>query len=341
LWLDVALSSARPPAGAPQASSSNFFILGTHGEVLTNRLKLDGSAAIARVLDSHAGRWGWLQLEAHAPVATVGGFFFDYQEAFRYQLGGGQIQREFAIGATDFTLRPAVTVARWRTDSLASTFAVAGGSLQWTRTRGPIRYRITGDAFATGDNGYARGGYGAVSADVFAVIADYGFGASVSHAVHSRGNESGFLVWGSRALGERWRVDAQISQAVPDAVFGSPGRLGVNINASWLVADRRPPPAPALTTLGATGRRGRIVRFQVAVPNAKSVAVSGSFSEWKPIALKRAVGDVWSGNVTIPLGTYQYGFVINGKEWFIPPGALDVVDDGFGRKNVTLVVSSQ
>ena len=339
--MDFALSSARPPAGAPQATTSNFGILGMHGAVLTKGFGLDGSAALARVVDSDAGRWGWVQLEAHSRLATLGGFFFDYQESFRYQLGGAQLMREIPLGLSAFTIRPAVTVARWRSDSLATTFAVAGGSLQWMKTRGPIRYRLTGDVFTTGDNGYTKGVYGGITADIFAVVADYGFGASVAHAVHERGNESGFLVWGSRSIGDRWRMDAQVSQAVPDPVFGSPGRLGVNVSASWRLWERRPPPAPVLATLGPTARRGRVVKFQVTVPNAASVAVSGTFSEWKPIALKRAVGDTWSGDVTIPLGTYQYGFVVNGKVWYVPPGAPDVIDDGFGRKNVTLIVRGQ
>ncbi len=80
--------------------------------------------------------------------------------------------------------------------------------------------------------------------------------------------------------------------------------------------------------------------FCVSIPEAKrakTVAVSGSFSDWRPIALRRQ-GEVWTGSVTVEPGTHQYGFLINNKEWYVPPNSADVIDDGFGRKNVTLVV---
>jgi hypothetical protein len=351
LWLDASVSSARPPAGAPRATTNNFTILGTHGDVLVHGWKLDGAAMVAQSLDrpprrgleeQDRGHWAWLQLEAHAPVVTVGGFFFDYREAFHYRLAGGQLQHEFAIGDGELTVRPSLTFARWSTDTLSASFSVAGGTLQWSRVSGAVLYRLTGDFYVTGDNGYAKGGHGALAADLITVVGNYSFGAGASQAVHSRGSDTGFLVWASRSFGDNLRFDLQVSQAVPDAVFGAPGSLGFSATASWRVFSRQPPPPPVLATVGQTVRSGRVVKFQIAVPDsARSVAVSGSFSEWKPIALKKAAGNVWSGTVAIRPGTYQYGFVINGKDWFVPADAIDVVDDGFGRKNVTLVVRGQ
>jgi hypothetical protein len=65
--------------------------------------------------------------------------------------------------------------------------------------------------------------------------------------------------------------------------------------------------------------------------------VSGSFSDWDPIPLQRN-GDEWSAVVTLEPGTHQYGFLVNGEEWYLPPDAVALIDDGFGRKNATLVV---
>lgn len=323
-----------------------------HGDVLLRGWKLDGAAMAAQALERlprrgqqeqpERGRWAWLQLEVHAPVVTVGGFVFDYREAFRYRLGGGQLQREFAIKGGEFVARPSLTFAHWSTDTLSASFPVAGGTLQWSRIRGPVLYRVTGDFFVAGDNGYAKGGHAALTADVLAVMREYSFGAGVSQSVYSRGSDTGFLVWAARSFGDNLRFDVQASQAVPDAVFGAPGRLGFTATASWRAFSRQPPPPPVLATVGETVRAGRVVRFQIAAPDsARSVAVSGTFSEWKPIALKKTTGNVWSGTVAIRPGTYQYGFLINGKDWFVPADAPDAIDDGFGRKNVTLIVRGQ
>jgi hypothetical protein len=200
--------------------------------------------------------------------------------------------------------------------------------------------QIAGDLFHAGDNGFARGQYVALRADAFGTVAQFMVGAGVVQAMNPLRTETGYSLWASRAFGEDVRLDAQYARTVSDAIYGSPRSHGFTLVASWRFSRRAPPPPPLLAQVGAPARRGRMVKFTVSVDSARTVAVSGTFSDWRPLALKRN-GNVWSGSFAIEPGTHQYGFLLDGSSWYVPPDAADVIDDGFGRKNVTLVVRPQ
>jgi 1,4-alpha-glucan branching enzyme len=82
------------------------------------------------------------------------------------------------------------------------------------------------------------------------------------------------------------------------------------------------------------------VRFSFHAPEARTVALTGSFNRWDPegLALSRTDDDGdWS--VTVPLGEgiHEYMFVVNGDTWVKDPGAPSV-DDGFGGNNSVVLV---
>jgi len=80
--------------------------------------------------------------------------------------------------------------------------------------------------------------------------------------------------------------------------------------------------------------------FSLAAPNARSVAVAGSFSRWDPSRHLLSGPDRngrWTVTLHLPPGRYEYLFVINGTEWVLDPAAPRV-DDGIGGKNSLLVV---
>ncbi len=337
LWFDGALSSARPPAGAPRINTTNYGIAGVRGESLLKAWKLSTNASGGHALESAGGRWIWLQGEAQHRWGKAGAFWLNYQEEFGYSTVGAQVTPELRFAKDALTLRPHATLARWSTDGLSSTYGVAGASLQSTRTWGSALWRVTADAFTSGDNGYASGGYFGIDSDVYTVWRKFTVGAGVMLAHNPNGNGAGYMLIASRPLTDNLRIDAQLARTVADAVFGTPGSLGFTLSASWRFLHREPTPPTPLANVGQAVTRGRVVMFTVKIPNASKVAVSGTFSDWRPIALKQS-GDVWTGTVTIEPGTHQYGFLIDGTGWYVPPDATDVIDDGFGRKNVTLVV---
>jgi hypothetical protein len=92
-----------------------------------------------------------------------------------------------------------------------------------------------------------------------------------------------------------------------------------------------------------TSIAGRVyVQFVVDAGAAESVHLAGDFSDWQPtISLDDADGDgIWSGRVPLEPGVHEYMFVIDGSEWMPDPNAAGSRDDGFGRRNSVLAVSS-
>jgi 1,4-alpha-glucan branching enzyme len=82
------------------------------------------------------------------------------------------------------------------------------------------------------------------------------------------------------------------------------------------------------------------VRFTLSAPDAKSVAITGSFNRWdprgQPLSGPGRRG-VWSITLPLPPGRYEYAFIVNNTVWTTDPGA-SVVDDGFGGKNSVVEV---
>jgi len=84
-----------------------------------------------------------------------------------------------------------------------------------------------------------------------------------------------------------------------------------------------------------------VTRFVLIAPEAASVHLTGDFVSWsrEGIALEDPRGTgIWTTDVTLPPGVYQYTFVVNGTQWVPDPRAVSQVDDGFGQTNSVLIV---
>jgi hypothetical protein len=84
---------------------------------------------------------------------------------------------------------------------------------------------------------------------------------------------------------------------------------------------------------------GNTVRFRLHAPQASEVAVAGDFNGWssETHVLLRSEGGWWELTVTVPPGSYQYIYVVDG-EWTTPPQATATLDDGFGGRNGLFLV---
>jgi 1,4-alpha-glucan branching enzyme len=93
------------------------------------------------------------------------------------------------------------------------------------------------------------------------------------------------------------------------------------------------PAAPLVTPAG--------VRFVVINPEARSVALAGSFNQWSASShqlVRDGTRGIWTVVVALPPGEYLFMYVVDGAQWISPPVAEDYVDDGFGAKNGVVVV---
>lgn len=81
------------------------------------------------------------------------------------------------------------------------------------------------------------------------------------------------------------------------------------------------------------------LQFSLYAPQARHVALIGDFNGWGSMAeVKLApVGKgIWSVNVALPAGRYQYAFLVNGQHWVTDPRAQQHVKDDFGRQNAVI-----
>ena len=89
---------------------------------------------------------------------------------------------------------------------------------------------------------------------------------------------------------------------------------------------------------GRVGRSDRL--FTVVAPDARTVAVAGSFNRWDPSTHPLSGPDLsgrWTVVIPLPPGRYEYLFVVDDKEWVTDPPALSV-EDGMGGRNSLLIV---
>jgi hypothetical protein len=74
--------------------------------------------------------------------------------------------------------------------------------------------------------------------------------------------------------------------------------------------------------------------------NAKSVAVVGSFNDWDATQslLTQSSDSVWTGNIMLAPGRYEYQLVVDGK-WIADPSTQQRSESEFGTANSVLMVS--
>ena len=94
----------------------------------------------------------------------------------------------------------------------------------------------------------------------------------------------------------------------------------------------RPKAAPAAPT--AKVPSAPRVTFRLKRPGARTVAVAGTFNDWSASAarLRAAPDGVWSIELALTPGVYEYRFVVDG-EWISDPAAGESVPNPFGGVN--------
>lgn len=89
--------------------------------------------------------------------------------------------------------------------------------------------------------------------------------------------------------------------------------------------------APATKSMTAEAPVGNGVLFILPAPNARVVSLVGSFSEWEPIPLSDDDRDgIWTAEMPLPPGRYEYAFIIDGR-WFGQDPSADDYVKSFGE----------
>ena len=83
------------------------------------------------------------------------------------------------------------------------------------------------------------------------------------------------------------------------------------------------------------------VHFELHAPDAETVELVGTFTDWQTGRLRLAGPDAsghWTADMDLPAGRYEYGFLVNGRQWLVDSNAVLRRDDGFGRENAVLAL---
>lgn len=89
------------------------------------------------------------------------------------------------------------------------------------------------------------------------------------------------------------------------------------------------------------GDAAREVTIEFRAPSAATVAIVGDFNGWNPeshLMVSGEEGRVWRLKLRLKPGVYEYGFLVDGKDWLADPNADGFTADGFGGENSILII---
>jgi len=125
---------------------------------------------------------------------------------------------------------------------------------------------------------------------------------------------------------------------------GSRGALDLHILAREVVEQEVDLSVPALdhwvALLHGPEVVGDRVKFAANFPRAKSVQVTGTFCDWsvKGLPLLRRPDGIWECHVTLPAGSHEYRFIVDGA-WISDPHNEEKVSNQFGGSNSLVTIS--
>jgi len=86
--------------------------------------------------------------------------------------------------------------------------------------------------------------------------------------------------------------------------------------------------------------KAKKTQFQLYAPEARRVALAGTFNEWdiNTLPMKKDNKGGWGASVALPPRRCEYRFWVDGV-WHDDPNALERVENPFGSQNCVRIVS--
>jgi 1,4-alpha-glucan branching enzyme len=83
------------------------------------------------------------------------------------------------------------------------------------------------------------------------------------------------------------------------------------------------------------------VSFNLLAPQAQNVLLAADFTNWEqsPLSLKKMKGGLWKGSVSLPPGSYEYRFIVDGQ-WQDDPDCPNHRLNRFGVQNCVCKVTA-
>lgn len=371
-YLDASYIRSRPPPGV-DTEPGNYVAVGLTVRGASPRLY--GSLRALGGLDMSVNAPDWAELSASAGAegllgdrVAVGlgasGFALAYSGPSRYRAIAGTLQPSIRVGVGRVGVMGQVRGWLGRTSVLNPVGGALGGvagearkDLELVETgldlwivSGPASLGIGADLSRTRGATYRTGRAWASARPTERLV--------LSGSVLTRGGENeteaAFVAAASYQVDPTVQLEATLSRTLPDLLLGSEPTVAAALTVRFRLGDRarRAGTARSRETAvaevvevaevvkGADAPAGhRIVRFRVSVP-ADSVALVGDFTGWEQRRMRHVSGSTWVVEQALEPGVYRYAFIVDGA-WWVPERGRGLVDDGFGQKNLVLVVSTE
>jgi hypothetical protein len=151
--------------------------------------------------------------------------------------------------------------------------------------------------------------------------------------------------WGraqaSWAIGEQFALVAAGGTRAPEPAIGRVGgnffSLGVRLaSAPWIAHALHPGARSSASSFGVRADGSARVIF-VRAPAARTVELMADFTDWQPVAMRRAANDQWELEMHIAPGSHRVNIRVDGGEWSAPPGAGTVQDEFNGMVGLVVI----
>jgi hypothetical protein len=231
---------------------------------------------------------------------------------------------------------PRLSVGRWSTSTREGDLRVTGGDLEIQRSFGALIAVLSAGASGV-DNGVVAGTFARAGGDL---ILDRGPWTAAAHLEAQRTPLERELGGGVRVS---WtptpglELLGYVGHRVRDPLFGTAGSLTASMTVSVRATRWSPRLPPPVARVGEAQDGGRRVSFAIRAPDADEVAVTGDFTDWEPVAMESGDDGWWRIIRVVAPGLHHFGFLVDGS-WAIPEDAPGVVEDGWGRRNASIVV---
>lgn len=295
-----------------------------------------------------AGGGTWLQGDAAAATgarfgdlgvrAVISAFGLRYLDPFDYTASGVELRPTVAYAAGPFVLKatPRATIGAWSADAVSGDLRVLGGDVRAERSFGALTGGLSAGAIQV-DNGVTTGAFVRGGGDLFLDRGPWNAAVRLQAQRTPLETELGGNVQVTWLAAPGVDLSVYAGRRLRDPLFGTPGSLGISFTATVRAVRVSAPPPPAVAAIGEPQDGGRVVRFAIRAPEAEAVSVSGDFTGWEPVRMERGPDGWWRASLVLTPGVHHFGFTVDG-EWAIPPDAPGVVEDGWGRRNASIVV---
>ena len=118
------------------------------------------------------------------------------------------------------------------------------------------------------------------------------------------------------------------------------GVAALVVAGAWVAGRAARAPEGGPGTAHGAAATSSVVTFILVAPGARTVALAGDFDGWdrSRMPMRREASGLWTLDVSLAPGRYQYAFVVDGRQFVADPAAPRALGDDFGQPSSVVTV---